>query len=37
VGTGVVYGTDIRHYPHAGNADPVAELVIPFLKEHVGA
>jgi pimeloyl-ACP methyl ester carboxylesterase len=25
------------HYPHAQSPDAVAELVIPFLKEHVGA
>jgi pimeloyl-ACP methyl ester carboxylesterase len=25
------------HYPHAQSPDAVAELVIPFLKEHAGA
>ena len=25
------------HYPHAQCPDAVAELVIPFLKEHAGA
>jgi pimeloyl-ACP methyl ester carboxylesterase len=25
------------HYPHAQSPDEVAELVIPFLKEHAGA
>src|SRR5215475_1350444 len=25
------------HYPHAQSPDAVAELVIPFLKEHTGA
>ena len=25
------------HYPHAQSPDEVAELVIPFLKEHTGA
>ena len=24
------------HYPHAQRPDAVAELVIPFLKEHAG-
>ena len=25
------------HYPHAQSPDAVAELVIPFLKEHASA
>jgi len=25
------------HYPHAGNADQVAELILPFLKSHASA
>jgi len=25
------------HYPHAQSPEAVAELVIPFLKEHAGA
>jgi pimeloyl-ACP methyl ester carboxylesterase len=37
-GVGTVAMVDgAGHYPHAQSADAVAELVIPFLKEHAGA
>ena len=36
VGTGAMVD-GAGHYPHAQCPDAVAELVIPFLKEHAGA
>jgi len=37
-GAGTVAVVDgAGHYPHAQSPEPVAELVIPFLKEHAGA
>jgi pimeloyl-ACP methyl ester carboxylesterase len=37
-GAGTVAMVDgAGHYPHAQSPDAVAELVIPFLKEHAGA
>jgi pimeloyl-ACP methyl ester carboxylesterase len=37
-GAGMVAMVDgAGHYPHAQSPDAVAELVIPFLKEHAGA
>ena len=37
-GAGTVAMVDgAGHYPHAQSPEAVAELVIPFLKEHAGA
>jgi hypothetical protein len=36
VGTAAMIGA-AGHYPHAQSPQAVAELVIPFLKEHAGA
>jgi pimeloyl-ACP methyl ester carboxylesterase len=35
-GTGSVAVVDGGHYPHVQSADRIAELIVPFLREHAG-